>query len=359
MKKSTFRTLIHCTVMLSVCVFAPAVDAATDSRFSQFSLPPGLTTVVASFELNEITEIRDDAETFEFIGQLILTWKDPRNAFDPQIEGVTEKVFTGDFQFNEIAPGWYPQIVLVNESGEFRQSGVSQRIRPDGTSVLTTTVSAVAEAEFTMYHFPFDSHNLEAVFEVLDSSGREVVLEATPPATDLAAHSARIPEWTVTGISLSSRLRDRSESTTSARDPSSALVLTASVDRNSYYYGRLVILPLVMIVLLSFSVFWMNRASLGDRLNVSFIGILTAVAYQLMISEQIPRTADVTLMHGFLSFSFLTMCATVVVSLAISVMDSRGRQRFGDVVDRHCRWAFPLGYFSILGIQLAVAFIFF
>ena len=67
----------------------------------------------------------------------------------------------------------------------------------------------------------------------------------------------------------------------------------------SFYMSRLVILPLVVIVLLSFSVFWMDRSSVGDRLGVSFIGILTGVAYQLVMSDHLPRISYVTLMHGF------------------------------------------------------------
>ena len=111
---------------------------------------------------------------------------------------------------------------------------------------------------------------------------------------------------------------------------------------------RLVIIPLVVIVLLSFMVFWMDRSSLGDRLSVSFIGILTGVAYQLVMSEQLPRISYVTLMHGFLSLSFLTMCATVVINLVVGTLDKRGQVALEDRIDRRCRWGFPLAYFGLL-----------
>ena len=63
----------------------------------------------------------------------------------------------------------------------------------------------------------------------------------------------------------------------------SAFIVSVDVQRESFYMRRLVIIPLVVIVLPSpSSVFWMDRSSLGDRLSVSFIGILTGVAYQLV-----------------------------------------------------------------------------
>jgi hypothetical protein len=68
----------------------------------------------------------------------------------------------------------------------------------------------------------------------------------------------------------------------------------------------------VVIVVLSIAVFWMNRSSLGDRLSVSFIGILTSVSYQLVVSDSMPRISYVTFMDGFVNVSFLT---TVLINL--------------------------------------------
>jgi hypothetical protein len=42
----------------------------------------------------------------------------------------------------------------------------------------------------------------------------------------------------------------------------------------------------------------MERSSLGDRMSVSFIGILAAVAYQVVMSEMLPRIAYVTVMNA-------------------------------------------------------------
>ena len=154
-------------------------------------------------------------------------------------------------------------------------------------------------------------------------------------------------------------VRDRSASYAGRRGIASAFIMSVEVQRESFYMKRLVIIPLVVIVLLSFAVFWMDRSSLGDRLSVSFIGILTGVAYQLVMSEQLPRISYVTLMHGFLSLSFLTMCATVVINLVVGTLDKRGQVALGDRIDRRCRWGFPLAYFGLLLVMRAVASLFF
>ena len=64
----------------------------------------------------------------------------------------------------------------------------------------------------------------------------------------------------------------------------------------------------------------MDCAGLGDRINVSFIGLLTGVAYQLVMSDILPRISYVTLTHGVISLSFFAMCAAVVVNLAVGAL---------------------------------------
>jgi hypothetical protein len=346
-------------------VAAPIADSANDPARTESSEPflltppqaAGPVVVRARFDLRDINEISGDTENFEFAGVLTLRWHDPRQAFDPAAAGVNEKVFQGDYQFNEVSTGWYPQVVLVNESGLDQKSGVVLRVQADGTSTLVETLIAAAETELDMRRYPFDKHRLEAVFEVLGFDKDEVLLQAEPNAAGSLDNEVRVPQWTVTGVGAS--VRERSAAYAGRRGVSSAFVVSVDVQRRPFYIMRLVVIPLIIIVLLSFSVFWMDRSSLGDRLSVSFIGILTGVAYLLVTTEQLPPIAYFTLIHGFLNLSFLTMCATVVINLLVGAMDKQGKSQLGDRIDRRCRWGFPLAYFGLLLVMLGVAFLFY
>ena len=339
----------------------PIAGTADDPLRAASSLPfllappkqDGPVVVRVAFELHDIHEIDDVAETFEFSGVLTLTWNDPRQAFEP-VDGADERVYQGDYQFNELSTGWYPQVVLVNESGLYQKSGVVLRVEPDGTSTLIETITAAAETELDMRWFPFDSHRLEAVFGVLGFNRDEILLQAESASEgSLLDSTVRIPQWTITGAGT--QIRDRSASNTGRRGVSSAFVVSVEVERDSFYIRRLVTFPLAVIVLLSFSVFWMDRSSIGDRISVSFLGILTGVSYQLVMGNVLPRISYITLMHGFLIVSFLTMSATVVINLVVSELDRRGKQELGDRTDRRCRWIFPLVYFGLILVLFGVA----
>jgi hypothetical protein len=112
--------------------------------------------------------------------------------------------------------------------------------------------------------------------------------------------------------------------------------------------------PLLLIVMLSWSVFWMDRSSLGDRINLSFVGILTAVAYQIVVGDIMPRISYPTLLNTFINISFYTMCAAAVVNLVVGAADKAGHHRRGERIDHRCRVIFPLAYFGMIAAAAAI-----
>ena len=343
-----------CRAILLVLLLIGAATPPCDASPEALLVPPpgnGPVSVRAEFQLQDINSIDDEPETFEFTGLLMLTWKDSRQAFDPKAAGIGEKIYQGDYQFNELSPSWYPQVVLANESGLYETDAVILRVRPDGTSTLTTTVNAIVETDFSMRRYPFDSQRLEAVFELIGFDRDQVTLEAGTGAAD---REIRVSQWNLRKIETA--VRHRKSFAAGPSGASSEFIVTLNVQRDPMFTLRLVGLPLALIVMLSWSVFWMERSSLGDRISVSFVGILTAVAYQIVVGDLLPHVSYITLMHGFLNFSFFIMSATVVINLIVGACDKNGKPALGDLIDRRCRWIFPLVYFGLLLIAGVIAF---
>ncbi len=247
------------------CAQTPGVLAQISPNSAFVLGPPaedGPVVVEASFEVNEINAINDESETFEFTGVLTLKWRDKRQAFDLEAAAVNEKIYQGDYQFNELSPSWFPQVTLVNSAGSYESEGVVLRVKPDGSQTLIQKISAVAKTELNLRRFPFDQQSLQAIFEVLGFDKQEVVLKVDSDTDKLAISHIWIPQWTVTGVDMT--IRDRSVWYGEPQRASSLFVASIDVERESFYVSRLVTLPLIVIVLLSFSVFWMDRSSLGE-----------------------------------------------------------------------------------------------
>ena len=110
------------TLLCTASAAAPAqtpTQSTSGTSPSVLTLPPGAAPlpVEIAFHLFDLQGIDDEAEAFEFSGELKLVWQDARQAFDPAVEGATLKVYSGNYRFNELAPAWYPQVVLANALG--------------------------------------------------------------------------------------------------------------------------------------------------------------------------------------------------------------------------------------------------
>jgi len=310
----------------------------------------GPVEVTVSFDLRDIDHIDDEAETFEFTGVMKSSWHDPRQAFDARAEGTDEKIYQGDFQFDEVFSGWFPQLILVNESGLFEKHGVLLRVRSDGSLSLFETVNAVAKIDLDLRLYPIDQQRLDAVFHVLGFDSNEIALRLEPDYNDGDLNIEELfemPQWNLTRIKSS--IGTRNTPLIGKGATTSTFNVSIYLERSSFFIIRLVIVPLIIIVMLSWSVFWMDKTSLGDRMSISFIGILTAVTYQMILSEILPRISYITLMNdGFLGVSFLVLCMSVIVNLRVGYLDRHGMSEIGDRLDHRCRWIFPAIYFVFL-----------
>jgi len=311
--------------------------------------PPseGPLEVEIGLQLLEIDTIEDQSETFSFAGILTTRWKDPRFAFDPAVEGVPVKVYQGDYQFNEIATGWYPEVVLLNVVGSMEKNGTVFRLEPDGTSTLTQAVNATAKTKLKLRRYPFDHQQLNAVFAVLGYTDEELVIKSLPMG-EIDVKKIHIPQWELQKVN--SAIGDPEITSLMGQQAPSTLVVEMDLRRRFMFVVRLVVLPLFLVVALSWSVFWMDRASMGDRMSVSFVALLTVVAYQIMLGDILPQIAYLTIINLFLNISFLIVCATILVNLMVAERDRNGNPEAGNRLDLRCRRLFPIAYISLIAL---------
>lgn len=325
---------------------------------SEFLLSPpvgnGPTVVDVQFHLRDINAIRDETETFAFEGVLTLNWRDKRQAFDPAAVGADEKVFQGAYQFDEVFTGWYPQVVLANAGDSFDVRGVTLRVLSDGTLTLISAIFATAKVNLNLRRYPFDRQRLEAVFEVLGFGADEVILQ--PRAQEATSIDPfRMSQWRLDNLELTNH--ERSVLYADPVGRSNNLILGIDVRRKPAFMLRLVALPLVIVVMLSWSVFWMDKSSVGDRVAVSFVGLLTAMTFQILIGDTLPRISYITWLHALINVSFMIMAVTVVINLVVSAADMAGDVTRGDRIDRRCRWMFPVGYLLAIASLSLLTFV--
>jgi hypothetical protein len=120
------------------------------------------------------------------------------------------------------------------------------------------------------------------------------------------------------------------------------------VDRHRGFYFWGVLSPLVLIIVMSWAVFWLHPTR-GEKIGISTTAILTLIAYRFALGTQLPKLPYLTRMDIFL------LGATVLVFLAfVAVVAEAGlvhakKENAVHRVDQVSRWAFPA---TLLGVGL-------
>ncbi len=128
-----------------------------------------------------------------------------------------------------------------------------------------------------------------------------------------------------------------------SREAFSRYTLNIAIARRPGFYLWKVFLPLVIIVALSWSIFWMPEERFAQRSRITATGVLTIVAYQFAFGSDQPRIGYLTLIDKTMILSFGLLAVTVLESLVISPWQASHPER-ALRTDRMSRVAFPAFY---------------
>jgi hypothetical protein len=321
-------------ILVAICLLL--VSAVTVGSEQQVAAPCD-----AGAARSNVDEPTIDLKTSPgMLGTMTASWCDPRLAFDRRKAGKEVRSFHGQDGETETQRIWTIQAFPVNQVGAI---SAPQRViheRFDGLVSVVINVDIRLSTDYDLRRFPFDQQTLTLDLESFAWNADQVVFVADESTSGFADDFV-MPEWTIVDASANSTLVDVAR----AEESFSRFTLAIVIDRKSGFYVWKVLLPLLIIVALSWSVFWMRDEKFAVRVRTSATGILTIVAYQFMAAKDLPRVAYLTLIDKIMVASFILLAITVIESLVISRITDQGLAR---KIDRKARWVFPLSYALII-----------
>ena len=97
--------------------------------------------------------------------------------------------------------------------------------------------------------------------------------------------------------------------------------------------------------------FWVRGSQLEAKVNVTIVCLLSLIAYNFIIDEDLPKLPYLTFMDCFILISyFYTGIATILCVYSFLRKLRSGKDL--SVVDRYAQFLGPLSYFAILLILL-------
>ena len=169
------------------------------------------------------------------------------------------------------------------------------------------TITSTFSNEFNLKAFPFDRQKL--TIKIVDSTRIAEMLDLFIDSFSIAElnelkKEGNILEWKIVDADIRYYYED---------DPTSKLYsqgvkISIDIERNYQYYIFKIICPIILILLVSWSVFWIHPKELESKLTITIVCLLSLIAYNFVIDNDLPKLSYLTIIDYIvlLSYAFAT-----------------------------------------------------
>ena len=290
--------------------------------------PEGIPTRVSvAFLVLDVMGVDDADQQIDIDLRQTMQWRDPRLVGLSGCRLMVTQV-------------WFPQLTLVNSSElrtTFQQARDQVVIGDDGAVTYVQRYTGQISTYHDLHRFPFDAQAFGLEFVVPNRSRAEVILIPDDANSHLSPR-LNIEGWNIQGIGLTETAR---EAHMLDRDVS-LLTLTINAKRIPIYYVYRVFLPLLLVVAMSWIVFWVPVGKLEFQIGLGATAMLTTIAFTLSISSKLPDLSYLTILDKMLIWALSLVFLSMVEALMTGLLAASGRDRSARRLDLASRALFPL-----------------
>jgi hypothetical protein len=293
----------------------------------------GQTQISTGIWIVDVTSIDSAQQNFTAEVAIVLRWKDPRLAHTGS--GIVR------YPIEQI---WHPRMAIVNETNSVsRKFPDLVEVEPHGKVIYRQRYAGAFTQPLRLGSFPFDRQTFHIQFVAVRYRANEVVFVPDQDWIDNGlkqgagiAPSITLLDWTIE--------KWNTRSLAYAMAPGfeySGYAFEFTASRNVQHYILKVILPLVLIVMMSWSVFWIDPIHSNSQISIAVTSMLTLIAYRFAVDTQLPRLPYTTRLDAFILTSTLLVFFSLIEVLITTILETSRRTGRAKKIDRYCRTIFP------------------
>ncbi|MFC1708426.1 TAXI family TRAP transporter solute-binding subunit, partial [Planctomycetota bacterium] len=220
-------------------------------------------------------------------------------------------------------------------------------------------VTASMRGHFPLHQYPFDVQSLQVQVESNYLREDEVVFvpdehEEGALLTRCVDKSARISDWTITGAQHAVLSKDYPTNFGSPIDEAAGVksysryAFEVSLRRSITPYIVKFVVPLVVIVLMSFTVFFVDPKEFAVQAGIVIIALLSCVAFHLFQADALPGVGYLVTADKFFLIAYVVIFLALVEVVAENRFYHKGELKRAETLDRISRYVFPVLFFGPL-----------
>jgi hypothetical protein len=288
---------------------------------------PAMRDVEIKMVLLDVDEVNNVKQTFSANLATAMRWQDQSLAHEGP--GSISK---------PLAEIWHPSIQILNQQRIVATFPQTAEIYPNGRVVYRQRYWGSFSQPLELKSFPFDVQRLTLTLANV-GFGMQSVRLITSPDSGISEQFS-MPDWKVTGwdfVSMDLPIEEDIK----------GMVFSLDVKRDTSYFRYKVITPLVLIVMMSWMVFWIDPSLVASQISVSVTAMLTMIAYRFALAGLIPRLAFLTSLDYFVLVSTLAVFIGMIEVIYTAHLANKDQLKKARMIDRHARWMAPLIYLGL------------
>ncbi len=253
---------------------------------------------------------------------------------------------TKSFEFRNAVEQW--QIVkapaYVDESGEAAPITLE-----DGTKYQVFRVEVRLGRPFSVQHYPLDEQDLVIEVEEAKYLASELVYDLDRGDTGFDPR-IEIPGWVVVGenaeVGEATFSTNFGDPRVSGGERYSRLRMQVHIVRPTRGMIVKTIAPLVIVILITFGVFFLEPHSVDARLTMSVTALISAVALELSSATELPEVGYLVLLDKVYILSYVVILFTVANSIFVARYAERESLERARRLDNLAGLALTLAFFG-------------
>ncbi|MGA9945740.1 MAG: hypothetical protein WBP75_11960 [Candidatus Cybelea sp.] len=315
-----FKGYLTILPLLTALAFYASASTALASTVGTEPTQARPTVVRVGLVIRNVIAVDEVRENWQVSGLLVAKWTD--RALRYRARGLR--------QLNRNLPAntWKPDFEFTNEETPTTFHFVDLFTEPDGTVTYTQRFAATLSTSSDLRRFPFDSQLLPLVVQASGDDLDRTILKPDRQGSALSNRGyAGLAHWQA--LSLTERLGTVAGTANRANDVEFAL----KVRRNSKSYILKFIVPLLLLVIISWVTFWLSHEEFKtkDQLQSAVSTLLIVVAFNITATSLLPRTEYITYIDALLFTCFIFVIisiATIVGTHLLQINHSEQRALF-------------------------------
>ena len=236
---------------------------------------------------------------------------------------------------------WNPRLTIIGQQMMWRSYPDSVEIQPDGTVVYRQKIWGRFSQPLNLRDFPFDEQELS--IHIVAAGLLEKDVKMVPLVTETGTPSGIAKKFSLPDFDVvSSEALPQPYFPREGHPGVAGFEMKIGIARQPTYFILKVIVPLCLIIVMSWLPRWIDPKETGTNIGISTSAFLTLVAYLFAITVLLPRMSYVTRMDRFILLSTLMVFAGLIQSAWNTVMIGKQKNKTAELIDRWSRALYPL-----------------